>query len=92
MKLLISSATYWILTLVSVICLCMHSHIGAHPLEEYTVSMAKDCRAAAEVAEKKGGAAGPASLRLHLIDTLHTLSKDELSKQNVQLSIEEHKS
>jgi len=53
--------------------------------------MAKDCRAAAEVAEKKGGAAGPASLRLHLIDTLYTLSEDEVSKQNVQLCIEEHK-
>ena len=45
------------------------------------------CRVAAEIAVKKSGEAGPASLRTHLIDTLYTLTEPEMERYNVAIRI-----
>lgn len=47
------------------------------------------CRVAAEIAVKKGGEAGPASLRTHLIDTLYTFTEAEMESYNVSICITE---
>ncbi len=37
----------------------------------------------------KGGEAGPASMRTHLIDTLYTLTEAEMERYNVSIHIAE---
>ena len=36
---------------------------------------------------KKGGEAGPASLRMHLIDTLCTLTEHEMKRHHIEVHI-----
>ena len=40
---------------------------------------------AAEVAFEKGGSAGPGSMRVHLLDSLHSLTEDDvLTRANLE--------